>query len=83
MWVEVSITLSDGQTLTTRCDGPKGFWGLPALEREEHLVKVRSCLQTRLSQADTAHCIQLVEALETLDAEAVQELAAFVGCMRA
>ena len=82
MWVEVRVTLSDGQSLTARCDGPKGFWGLPGLEREEHLVKVRSCLQTRLSQTDTARCIQLVEALETLDTETVQELAALVGCMR-
>lgn len=82
MWVEVSVTLSDGQLLTTRCDGPRGFWGLPPLEREEHLVKVRSCLQTRLNQTDTARCIQLVEALETLNAETVQELAALVGCLQ-
>ncbi len=82
MWVEVSVTLNDGQSLTTRCDGPKGFWGLPALECEEHLIKIRNCLQTRLSQAETTRCIQLVETLETLDAEAVQELAALVGCMR-
>ena len=34
MWVEVSLTLNNGQSLTSRCDGPKGFWGLP-----ERLVK--------------------------------------------
>lgn len=82
MWVEATVTLNDGRTLNARCNGPKGFWGLPPLEREEHLVKVRGCLRTRLSQEDTERCIELVETLETLDAAAVQELIALAGGMR-
>ena len=74
MWVEVELHLHDGRTLHTRCNGPRGFWGLPPLEREEHLTKIRACLQTRLSQADTERCIQVLETLETQDAAAVQDL---------
>ena len=79
MWVETTVRLHDGRTLNSRCNGPKGFWGLPPLGRDEHLVKVRSCLQTCLDREDTERCIQLVENLETLDAAAVQELMALAG----
>jgi 2-methylcitrate dehydratase PrpD len=74
MWVEVSVTLHDGQRLTTRCDGPKGFWGLPPLSREEHLVKIRNCLHTCLGTDVTERCIQLVEDLDTLEPDEVREL---------
>lgn len=79
MWVEATVSLSDGRTLNTSCKGPKGFWGLPPLERDEHLMKVRSCLHTRLDRGDTERCIQLVETLDTLDAAAVRELIALAG----
>jgi 2-methylcitrate dehydratase PrpD len=74
MWVEVSVALHDGQCLATRCDGPKGFWGLPPLSHEEHLVKIRDCLQTHLRTYETERCIQLIEKLECLGPGEVCEL---------
>lgn len=81
MWVEARLTLNDGRGLHARCNGPKGFWGLPPLEREDHLLKVRACLQTRLSPEDTERCIQAVETLETRDAAAVQDLIHLAACL--
>ena len=83
MWVEARLTLNDGRSLHARCSGPKGFWSLPSLEREEHLIKVRACLQTRLSHEDTERCIQAVETLETRDAAAVQDLIHLAACLPA
>ena len=48
------------------CRGPKGFWGLPPLSREEHLVKIRDCLATRLNPNLVNRCIELVEDLDKL-----------------
>jgi 2-methylcitrate dehydratase PrpD len=80
MWVEVEVELVNGQHLTARCQGPKGFWGLPPLTRDEHLVKVRDCLSTRLSQSQVARCIELADALDELEAEEVRELISILGC---
>jgi aconitate decarboxylase len=79
MWVDVEVELVNGQRLTARCQGPKGFWGLPPLTREEHLVKVRDCLSSRLSQAQVTRCLELAEALDELEADEVRELVAMVG----
>jgi aconitate decarboxylase len=78
MWVEVSVTLHDGRHLTARCDGPKGFWGLPPLTREEHLLKIRDCLQPHLGVYETERCIELVEKLESLGPAQVGELIALL-----
>jgi len=74
MWVETNVELADGRRATVRCRGPKGFWGLPPLTRDEHLVKVRDCLGMRLSQEDSERCIQLVDSLDRLDHNGVREL---------
>jgi aconitate decarboxylase len=79
MWVDVEVELTDSQRLTTRCHGPKGFWGLSPLTREEHLVKVRDCFNSRLTHEQTERCIQLVEGLDELGAEGVRELMTIVG----
>jgi len=80
MWVEVAVELYNGQRVTTTCNGPKGFWGLPPLAREEHLVKIRDCLGMRLGKAQTERCIQLVENLDKLESDGVRELIAIAGC---
>ena len=79
MSVEVTLELESGQRLTARCNGPKGFWGLPRLGRDEHLVKIRDCLATRLHKDEVEHCIQFVESLDKLGPEDVQELIAMAG----
>jgi aconitate decarboxylase len=80
MWVEVTVELQDGQRLTARCNGPQGFWGLPPLAREEHLVKIRDCLQMRLAKDQAECCIALVEDLDNLRTEGVRELITIAGC---
>jgi aconitate decarboxylase len=80
MWVEVDVELASGQRLTSRCQGPKGFWGLPPLTREEHLAKVHDCLRARLTQERMERCIQLAEDLDELEANEVRELVSIVGC---
>jgi aconitate decarboxylase len=82
MWVEVTIELRDGQRQSVRCDGPKGFWGLPPLKREEHLVKIHDCLGMRLKSEQIERCIQLVEDLDKLESDGVRELIAIAGCWK-
>lgn len=82
MWVEVTVELQGGTRLTARCNGPKGFWGLPPLTRAEHLVKIRDCLGMRLPQDAVERCIQLVEDLDSLGPEEVRELIALAGCYK-
>ena len=74
MWVDVVVELQDGQRLSARCDGPQGFWGRPSLRQDEHLVKIRDCLNMYLDTEQTEQCIQLVDTLEALDAPQVTEL---------
>jgi len=80
MWVEVTVEMRDGRQVTARCNGPKGFWGLPRLAREEHLVKIRDCLNIRLAKDQTERCIALVEGLDNLGPDGVRELVAIAGC---
>jgi aconitate decarboxylase len=80
MAVEVTVELRGGQRLTARCNGPRGFWGLPALGSEEHLVKVRDCLATRLTEDEIEQCVQLVDNLDRLGPEQVRELITMAGC---
>jgi aconitate decarboxylase len=80
MWVEVTVELRGGRRVTARCGGPKGFWGLPPLTREEHLVKIQDCLGVRLTREQTERCIALVADLDNLPPDGVQELVAIAGC---
>ncbi len=80
MWVEVTVEMQGGRRVTARCNGPKGFWGLPQLAREEHLVKIRDCLRMRLAKDQTERCIALVEDLDKLGPDSVRELIAIAGC---
>lgn len=74
MHVEAEAELTDGSMVQTRCDGPKGMWGQPAISDEEHLVKVRDCLSKRLSPDRMERCIALARTIDTLDAAGVSEL---------
>lgn len=80
MWVEVEAEAAAGQRVVTRCHGPRGFWGLPPLSRDEHLTKVRDCLRMRLTQEQTERCIYLAENLHELEADEVRELIGLAGC---
>jgi aconitate decarboxylase len=80
MSVEVAVELRSGQCLTAKCNGPKGFWGLPRLGRDEHLVKVRDCLGMRLAKNEVERCIELIDRLDQLGSKEVRELIEMAGC---
>jgi aconitate decarboxylase len=80
MHVEVTVELTDGRTLTVRCDGPRGVWGKPPIPVEDHLVKVRDCLAVRLDPESVEHCIALGGMLDELPPEGVRELMTLVRC---
>jgi aconitate decarboxylase len=79
MWVEITVELGDGRRETARCHGPKGFWGLSPLTRDEHLGKIRDCLGMRLGKEDSERCIELVDDLDNLGPNEVQTLITLVG----
>jgi aconitate decarboxylase len=74
MHVETEAELTDGTVVQTRCDGPRGMWGQPAISDDEHLVKVRDCLSKRLPTDKMERCIALARTVDTLDAAGVSEL---------
>jgi len=80
MHVEAEVSLADGRTLHTRCDGPRGIWGSPPISDQDHLVKVRDCLAKRLPEEKAEELIALARRTEHLDAAAVRQLLAIAGC---
>jgi aconitate decarboxylase len=80
MHVEADVQLADGRTLHTRCNGPRGIWGSPPISEEDHLVKVRDCLATRLPSAPAEELIALARRAEDLDAAEVGRLLTIAGC---
>ncbi len=79
MHVLLSVELTDGRVLETRCDGPRGMWGQPPIAEVDHLAKVRDCLATRLDTEAVEHCITLASRIDTLAPPQVSELMALVG----
>jgi len=79
MHVDLSVTLADGRTLETRCNGPRGMWGQPPIAEADHLTKVRDCLATGLKHDAAERCIALASRIDTLAPAQVGELMALVG----
>jgi aconitate decarboxylase len=77
MQVAVSVDLRDGTRHKEVCARPPGSWGAP-IDRDSHRDKLVSCLGVRLSAADTAVVIELLERLEALEAGDVQRLSALL-----
>lgn len=79
MHVDLTVTLDDGRTLTTRCNGPRGKWGTPPISAAEHLVKVRDCLSTRMPPAKAEEIISLAREVDRLGAKDVARLMELAG----
>jgi aconitate decarboxylase len=77
MRVEVRVDLRNGATLEEVCARPPGSWGAP-IDCDSHRDKLVSCLGVRLSAADAAAVIELLERLEALEAGDVQRLMALL-----
>ncbi len=73
MQVSIEVRLHDGTVHRATCTRPPGFWGAP-LDIEQHRAKVADCLAVRLDKAQAARVTELLESLETLDAQGVLEL---------
>jgi aconitate decarboxylase len=73
MHVEVTVEMTNGDRATARCDAPRGSWTKP-ISTNEHLVKVRECLATRLDADTAARCIEAISRFESLDTTELREL---------
>jgi aconitate decarboxylase len=80
LYVVLEVDLDDGTTVSTRCNGPRGKWGTPPITVEEHLVKVRDCLSTRLKERDRERLIELAGSFEQLGNKDLREVMKIVGC---
>jgi aconitate decarboxylase len=78
--VLLRVELDGGRVLETRCDGPRGKWGMAPISEAEHLVKVRDCLATRLEAVAVEAVIGLAREIDGLDAVGVRRLMQLVGC---
>ena len=79
MYVEAEITLKDGTTHATTCDGPKGKYGTPPIPREDHLVKIRDCLALKFDAAESERIIDLAGRIDELTAGEVGEMMTLIG----
>ncbi|MGZ5116576.1 MAG: MmgE/PrpD family protein [Burkholderiales bacterium] len=73
MRVAVTVMMRDGTTFSETCERPPGSWGAP-IDHESHRAKVRSCLAVRLSEAQTATALELLDKLDELAPEDVARL---------
>jgi aconitate decarboxylase len=73
-YLELEVTLADGEVVRTRCDRPRGSWGAPPITADEHRAKARDCLAQYLSPDDVDTCVARCEAIDSLDPEGVRAL---------
>lgn len=80
LYVIMEVELDDGTKVSHRCNGPRGKWGTPPIPPEEHMVKVRDCLSTRLEERDRERLIELGGAFEQLAEKDLREVMKIVAC---
>ena len=73
-YVDLEVVMENGSRYQTRCDGPRGSWNGGSVSLEEHLIKVRSCLNTRLNEKDSERIIELANSFEGLHNKDLREL---------
>jgi aconitate decarboxylase len=78
--VLLRVELDGGRILQTRCNGPRGKWGMPPISEAEHLTKVRDCLATRLEAVAVEGIIGLAREIDSLDAAGVRQFMQLAGC---
>jgi 2-methylcitrate dehydratase PrpD len=79
MHVELTVTLNNGEALQNRCDGPKGLWGSPSINTEDHLVKVRDCLARSLTPGAIEDIIGFCAEFDHLDSNGIKKLMALTA----
>jgi len=78
MHVELEVTLRDGRTFHSRCNGPRGIWGGDPVSPEEHLVKVGDCLSVGFAREQVEQCVALASKINQLDSSGVAALLALI-----
>ncbi len=73
-YLDLEVTLADGETIRTRCERPRGSWGAAPITVEEHLAKARDCLATHLAPDAVAACVAACCEIDSLDAQDVGAL---------
>jgi 2-methylcitrate dehydratase PrpD len=73
-YLDLEVELDDGRVIRERCERPRGSWGAAQIAPEEHLGKIRDCLETGLSPDAAQTCIDLAQRIDLLDAAGVQTL---------
>jgi len=79
-YVDLEIDLVGGETLKTRCHGPRGIWGTPPISTDEHLIKVRDCLAAKLDSDGVERIVELGSRIEQLDPGELGEVIRLAGC---
>jgi aconitate decarboxylase len=73
-YLDLTITLNDGNQIRGRCERPRGSWGAPPITPEESRRKARDCLATHLKPDAIAECLRLCEEIDRLGAAEVRRL---------
>ena len=73
MWVDIAVDLENGERIIAKCAKPAGAWGTP-IPDDQHQVKVRNCLRTTFSEAQTEDMIASMRRFETLNSGVFREL---------
>ena len=79
MHVVAEATLSDGSTVSAKCNGPRGKWGTPPIPEEDHLVKVRDCLALKYGEPEREEIIGLARRFDELTPERISKLMALLA----
>lgn len=73
-YVDLEVTLADGEIVRTRCERPRGSWGAPPITKEEHLAKARDCFAMYLAPEAVAASIAGCGEIDSLDSHGVRTL---------
>ena len=73
-YVDLTVTLTNGDVIRERCERPRGSWGSPPITDEEQVTKARDCLATYLQSETAEKLIKACRTIETLEAPGVANL---------
>jgi 2-methylcitrate dehydratase PrpD len=73
-YLDLEVALTDGETIRTRCERPRGSWGAAPITTEEHLAKARDCLATHLAPDVVPACVAACCEIDRHDAAGVGAL---------
>lgn len=74
MHVEAEVSLSSGETLRARTEGPPGSWRGTPLQPGAHLAKVKDCLDATLDPLARNAVIELTSHIDSLDKDGLRQL---------